>query len=161
MKTATSRFALSALLTLTVLIPLSAKSEDGTSNHDTVSVQSDDDQWSFRVAPYVWATALNGDTGVDGRTAHVNATIGEVVDHVDGGAMLTAEARYGRAEQPDRPHVEGLHLARHRMAGAAHRHRGGSRRVGGSFAGESRYFATTSRTCIRGSPRAACKLDGH
>jgi hypothetical protein len=96
MKKGTSRFALSALLTLTVLVPLSAKSEDGTSNHDTVSVQSDDDQWSFRVAPYVWATALNGDTGVDGRTAHVNATIGEVVDHVDGGAMLTAEARYGR-----------------------------------------------------------------
>lgn len=55
-----------------------------------------EDSWSFRVAPYMWATALNGHTGVRGFETHVNASVGEVLEHVDGGAMLTGEARYGR-----------------------------------------------------------------
>jgi hypothetical protein len=76
--------------------PLQANSEDSASNIQTAPPQSNEDQWSFRIAPYVWATALNGNTGVDGHTTHVNATIGEVIEHVDGGAMLTAEARKGR-----------------------------------------------------------------
>ena len=60
------------------------------------SPQSTEKDWSFRLAPYVWATALNGDTGVDGLDTHVNASMGEVIEHVDGGAMFTAEARYQR-----------------------------------------------------------------
>lgn len=90
------RFGLSIVVTLTALLPLNARSEDRVGNASTTSVQTNDDPWSFRVAPYVWATALNGDIGVDGLKSHVNATVGEVLDHVDGGAMLTAEARYGR-----------------------------------------------------------------
>jgi opacity protein-like surface antigen len=57
--------------------------------------QSDSD-WSFRFAPYAWATALNGDIGVDGLDTHVNMSMSEVIEHVDGGAMFTAEARYKR-----------------------------------------------------------------
>ena len=60
------------------------------------SPQSTDSDWGFRFAPYVWATALNGDTGIDGLNTHVNASMKEVIDHVDGGAMFTAEARYKR-----------------------------------------------------------------
>lgn len=81
---------------LVVFGPLHAQSEDGGGDASATSVQTSDDHVSFRVAPYVWATALNGDIGVDGLKSHVNATVGEVLDHVDGGAMLTAEARYGR-----------------------------------------------------------------
>jgi hypothetical protein len=55
-----------------------------------------EDSWSFRVAPYLWATALNGDIGVRGVETHVDASVGEVLEHVDGGAMITGEARYGR-----------------------------------------------------------------
>jgi hypothetical protein len=79
-----------------VSAPLQAQSDDRVDTVTTGSAQNDEDRWSFRVAPYVWATALNGDIGVDGIKSHVNASIGEVIDHVDGGAMLTAEARYGR-----------------------------------------------------------------
>lgn len=60
------------------------------------STSGSDSDWSFRFAPYVWATALNGDTGVDGVNTHINASMKEVIDHVDGGLMFTAEARYQR-----------------------------------------------------------------
>ncbi len=90
------RAAFPILATLMVVSLPNAHAEDGAHGAPTTSAQSDEDSWSFRVAPYVWATALNGDIGVDGIKTHVNASLGEVIDHVDGGAMLTAEARYGR-----------------------------------------------------------------
>ena len=96
MRTGTIRAGLTVMAMFMICTPVKVSAEDSASHLGTSSTQTNDDQWSFRVAPYVWATALNGDTGVDGHTAHVNATIGEVLDHVDGGLMLTAEARYGR-----------------------------------------------------------------
>jgi hypothetical protein len=80
---------------LVVLAPRGVRAEAEAITSSTPSAHNDD-TWNFRVAPYVWATALNGDIGVDGIKSHVNASIGEVLDHVDGGAMLTAEARHGR-----------------------------------------------------------------
>lgn len=101
MKALTMQRGITLLAVLLLWAPFTAQSEERISEQSSSalsggSLLSNEDQWSFRIAPYVWATALNGDTGVDGRTAHVNASIGEVIDHVDGGAMLTAEARYGR-----------------------------------------------------------------
>ena len=97
MRTNVVRTGLFVVFTLMTIAPLKAQSEtQADSATTTTSAQGDDDAWSFRVAPYVWATALNGDTGINGHTSHVNASIGEVLDHVDGGAMLTAEARQGR-----------------------------------------------------------------
>lgn len=90
------RFGLTVVAALVVSVSSTVVAQDNASNLSSSSSETAHEQWSFRIAPYVWATALNGDTGVDGRTAHVNASVGEVLDHVDGGAMLTAEARYGR-----------------------------------------------------------------
>lgn len=56
----------------------------------------DQEGWSFRLAPYAWAAGLNGDIGYRGVSTHVNASIGEVIDHAEGGIMLTGEARYNR-----------------------------------------------------------------
>lgn len=96
MRSHSIRIAFSILAVVMGFAAPSAHAQDVTSTAPMTSTQSDDDAWSFRVAPYVWATALNGDIGVDGLKTHVNASVGEVLDHVDGGAMLTAEARYGR-----------------------------------------------------------------
>ena len=90
------RVGLSVVVALVVSVSSKVEAQDNASNPTTGSVETSNEKWSFRIAPYIWATALNGDIGVDGHTTHVNATIGEVIDHVDGGAMLTAEARYGR-----------------------------------------------------------------
>lgn len=96
MRTRMMKCGWSVVAALLVFFPPTVKAENNESSFTSSSPQTTEEQWGFRIAPYVWATALNGDTGVDGHKAHVNASIGEVIDHVEGGAMLTAEARYGR-----------------------------------------------------------------
>jgi hypothetical protein len=58
-----TRVGLILAAALVVFGPLQARSEDAVKSASTTSTQSNDDQGSFRVAPYVWATALNGDIG--------------------------------------------------------------------------------------------------
>jgi opacity protein-like surface antigen len=96
MNTWAIRAGITVLGAFMALVPLRVQSQDRSSSTTVTPVENDDNQWSFRVAPYLWATALNGDIGVDGLKSHINASVGEVIDHVEGGAMLTAEARYGR-----------------------------------------------------------------
>ena len=96
MRSYVNRAAFHILATVMVFACPNVYADDGTHGATMTSAENSDNGWSFRVAPYVWATALNGDIGVDGIKSHVNASLGEVIDHVDGGAMLTAEARYRR-----------------------------------------------------------------
>lgn len=56
---------------------------------------ADIDGWSFRLAPYGWATALNGRTGVRGVSADVSLSLGDVLSRVDGAIMLAFEAKRG------------------------------------------------------------------
>ncbi|WFU51143.1 hypothetical protein [Sinorhizobium terangae] len=52
--------------------------------------------WTFSFAPYFWAAGLSGDVAQFGLPeAHVNASFGDIFDHLDFGAMATGEARYG------------------------------------------------------------------
>lgn len=52
--------------------------------------------WTFNVALYGWLAGLKGNVGVGGRTAHVDASFSDILDHFDIAAMGLAEARYER-----------------------------------------------------------------
>ncbi|NGN44457.1 hypothetical protein G6N74_25640 [Mesorhizobium sp. CGMCC 1.15528] len=53
--------------------------------------------WTFSVAPYFWAAGLSGEVGQFGLPpVDVDASFGDIVDHLDFGAMAIGEARYGR-----------------------------------------------------------------
>ena len=53
--------------------------------------------WSFTIAPYVWGAGINGEVGAFGLpTVEVDASFSEIFDHLDFGAMLVSELRYGR-----------------------------------------------------------------
>ncbi|WP_085989773.1 hypothetical protein [Rhizobium sp. CCGE 510] len=52
--------------------------------------------WTVSFAPYFWAAGLSGDVGQFGLPeAHIDASFGDILDHLDFGAMATGEARYG------------------------------------------------------------------
>ena len=52
--------------------------------------------WTFTVAAYGWLAGLKGNVGAGGRTAHVDASIRDVLSNFDIGVMGLAEARYER-----------------------------------------------------------------
>jgi len=56
--------------------------------------------WTFTVAPYFWAAGLSGDVGMNiGRfhpTVDVDASFGDIWDHLDFAFMALGEARYDR-----------------------------------------------------------------
>src|SRR4030095_2682549 len=41
------------------------------------------DKWQFSIAPYVWATALNGDLAVRGRRADIDASFIDILQDTD------------------------------------------------------------------------------
>ncbi|WP_018238519.1 hypothetical protein [Ensifer sp. BR816] len=52
--------------------------------------------WSFTFAPYFWAAGLSGDIAQFGLPAvHADASFSDIFDHLDFGAMVIGEARYG------------------------------------------------------------------
>ena len=57
---------------------------------------SNDSEWSYRLSPYAWATALSGKSGVNGKDANLNMDIRDVIDHTDGALMLNFEVKYDR-----------------------------------------------------------------
>jgi hypothetical protein len=73
-------------LLLGLLSPIS-HAQSGSSN-----------DWQFRVTPYLFGTGLDGDIGFNDALppVSVEATFGDVVDNLDFGFMLFAEARKGR-----------------------------------------------------------------
>ena len=53
--------------------------------------------WSFSIAPYVWGAGISGEVGAFGLpTVDVDASFSDIFDHLDFGAMLASELRYGR-----------------------------------------------------------------
>ncbi|MDL2400403.1 hypothetical protein [Rhizobium mayense] len=53
--------------------------------------------WTFTFAPYFWAAGISGDVGQFGLPpVHVDASFGDIWDHLDFGAMAIGEARYDR-----------------------------------------------------------------
>ncbi|MBB3589909.1 hypothetical protein FHX08_000253 [Rhizobium sp. BK529] len=53
--------------------------------------------WTFTFAPYFWGAGLSGDVAQFGLpSVHVDASFGDIWDHLDFGAMATGEARYDR-----------------------------------------------------------------
>jgi hypothetical protein len=41
------------------------------------------DKWQFSIAPYVWATALNGDLALHGRPVDVDASFVDILQKTD------------------------------------------------------------------------------
>lgn len=56
----------------------------------------DDAGWTFRFTPYFMFSGLDGDVGVGGRTAEVDASFSDIADHLDFGVLGAFEARRGR-----------------------------------------------------------------
>jgi len=53
-------------------------------------------EWSFQLAPYLWAISLDGDVTVRGQKSSVDVGFDDLVQKLNAGAMIEGEARYGR-----------------------------------------------------------------
>lgn len=64
------------------------------------SIEVDVDKWKFRLTPYFWLGAMNGDLAVKGRTIDIHQDVGDVINlidnHLNFGASLHFEAEKGR-----------------------------------------------------------------
>jgi hypothetical protein len=56
----------------------------------------DDAGWTFKFTPYFMFSGLDGDVGVRGRTAAVDASFSDLADHLNFGLLGAFEARRGR-----------------------------------------------------------------
>jgi hypothetical protein len=54
------------------------------------------EDWQFRVAPYAWALAADGNVTVKGRKSDVNLSFKDIYEELNYGVMLEGEARKGR-----------------------------------------------------------------
>lgn len=52
--------------------------------------------WTFSVAPYLWGASLSGNASVGQIDADVDATFADILEQLNIGAMVLAEARYKR-----------------------------------------------------------------
>ena len=57
-----------------------------------------DDGWHFQLTPYLWLAGLSGTVGVAENlpTTSVDASFGDIFNHLDAGIMALGEARHGR-----------------------------------------------------------------
>jgi hypothetical protein len=56
----------------------------------------EDDGWRFRVAPYGWLTAIDGDVSIGDLSAPVDISMGDTLDNLDLAAMGVIEVGYDR-----------------------------------------------------------------
>src|SRR5262245_52505725 len=54
------------------------------------------DTWQFEVVPYLWGSGIDGEVGIGGRTADVDASFRNILDHLHFAAMGLAEVRRDR-----------------------------------------------------------------
>jgi len=59
----------------------------------TVSPSPAPDGWQFEVVPYLWGTGLDGGVGIGERTADVDASFRNILDHLHFAAMGLVEAQ--------------------------------------------------------------------
>jgi hypothetical protein len=62
----------------------------------SVQIQPEENQWSFTLSTYGWATAIDGTISAGGRSADVDVAFKDVLKHLDMAFMATAELRYQR-----------------------------------------------------------------
>jgi hypothetical protein len=55
-----------------------------------------DNGWEFRVAPYMWLVALEGDVTVKGQESDLDLSFSDIWDELNIAAMLTFDARKGK-----------------------------------------------------------------
>lgn len=67
--------------------------EGGTGRQLAVRHSAD---WTFQVQPYLWLTAVNLDTQVGPVSGEADASIGDVLENLDGALMVHGEAHKGR-----------------------------------------------------------------
>jgi hypothetical protein len=57
---------------------------------------SPEDKWVFRVAPYLWATSMDGNATVGGIKSDVDVPFSDILKDLSFGAMLAADMQKGR-----------------------------------------------------------------
>ncbi len=66
------------------------------SNTDSGSQTADSKDWEFILAPYAWLMGLNGDLTIKGRSANVDLSFSDLIEHFDIGGMLHGEVLWKR-----------------------------------------------------------------
>jgi hypothetical protein len=77
---------LAGLAHLLCLLPPSYASADQFVSND----------WTFQLAPYLWATQVEGDATFRGQEGELDLSFGDIWDELDGVVMVEGEARKGR-----------------------------------------------------------------
>ncbi|MDH3596004.1 MAG: hypothetical protein OEM93_14275 [Rhodospirillales bacterium] len=54
------------------------------------------DDWTFQLAPYLWATQVEGDATFRGQEGELDLSFGDIWDELDGFLMVEGEVRKGR-----------------------------------------------------------------
>src|SRR5262249_23756583 len=67
-----------------------------SSSAQTTTPPSDNDGWHFSLSPYLWLAGTHGTVGALGHDASAHASVGDLLSHLDIGAMGAAEARHKR-----------------------------------------------------------------
>ncbi len=88
--------AILAPLALFIGSPADAQEPAAPAGGSSLLDQTKAAPWQLSVAPYVWATALNGDVGVGKTSAKVDATFSDILDNLNGALMVSLELRKGR-----------------------------------------------------------------
>jgi hypothetical protein len=103
--------------------------------------------WTFSVAPYLWLAGVNGGvTGPRGNSANFDASIGDVLDHFQGGLMLLGEVRnrrWGVFADFDYVHLEGTKETFNPLLGQPS---ASMKQYLGTLTGEYRFFDSNAFT---------------
>jgi hypothetical protein len=59
----------------------------------SASPQASTENWQFELVPYLWGSAIDGEVGIGNRTANIDASFSNIVEHLHFAAMGLAEAR--------------------------------------------------------------------
>jgi hypothetical protein len=87
MRPARRGLALTTLALLAYTAPASAQSTEPTDTGD---------RWVTRMAPYVWATALDGNATIKGIESDVDVSFGDILEDLSLAGMLLADIQKGR-----------------------------------------------------------------
>ena len=97
MKFSRVKHAVIPMLAAISVIPLSSPSLAATATAKTpATTVTTEKNWQFEVVPYLFLAGLSGTTGVQGYDAQVNLSAGDLLSHLDVGAMGYFQAKQGR-----------------------------------------------------------------
>src|SRR5690349_21759043 len=88
-----------ATLALLLCVPLNAQEQlavttrqtSSSSPAQTTAPPSDNDGWHFSLSPYLWLAGTHGTVGALGHDTSAHASVGDLLSHLDIGAMGAAE----------------------------------------------------------------------